>query len=225
MPSDDGTALISPDSHIIERDDLWAERLPETLRDRLPDRYRPRPGSPRRRAAEDQPAGATADRRSNTPIFGAGTDPTKRIAEMEQDGLSAEVIYPTTAMTMFHMEDAELQEACFRVYNDNLIEYCSVAPDRVYGISLLSAYNIDHAVKELERCRKAGLVGTMVWMTPHPSLPFDRSDHYDRLWAAAQEMEGSSEPPHQYGVRRQIKRADVALERDGTGEEIRLRGS
>ena len=188
MPTENGPVLISPDSHIIEPDDLWVERIPGALKDRLPDRYHPRPGGPRRQPPAGEPAGATADRRSNTPIFGAGTDPTTRISEMEQDGLTAEVIYPTTAMTMFHMEDAELQEACFRIYNDNLIEYCSVSPDRVYGISLLSAYNIDNAVKELERCRKAGLVGTMVWMAPHPTLPFDRSDHYDRLWAAAAEM-------------------------------------
>ena len=59
----------------------------------------------------------------------------------------------------------------------------------VYRVSLLSAYNIDNAIKEMERCRKAGLVGTMVWMTPHPTLPFDRSEHYDRLWAVAEELE------------------------------------
>src|SRR5438445_69732 len=141
--------LISPDSHIIERPDLWVERLPNSVKDRLPDEYRPRPPRQRDGAASPAPAreqsGASADRRSNTPIFGAGIDPNKRIPEMEQDGLTAEVLYCTRAMQMYHIEDAELQEACFRAYNDELIEYCSVAPDRVYGIALISAYTIDNA--------------------------------------------------------------------------------
>ncbi|MSQ23004.1 MAG: hypothetical protein EXR58_00375 [Chloroflexi bacterium] len=47
------------------------------------------------------------------------------------------------AINMFHMEDATLQEECSPIYNDNLIEYCSVAPDHIYGICLLSAYDID----------------------------------------------------------------------------------
>src|SRR5258708_6128622 len=64
-----------------------------------------------------------------------------------------------------------------------------MAQDRLYGIALIPVYNIDNAIKELERCRKAGLVGAMVWMTPHPDLPFSKGDHYDRFWAAAQATE------------------------------------
>jgi predicted TIM-barrel fold metal-dependent hydrolase len=180
--------LISPDSHIIERTELWAERLPGELKQRLPGRFRdpkPRPAPP----PEAEMVGATADRRSNQPIHGAGIDPSRRISEMERDGLTAEVLYPTEAMHLFHLEDAKLQEECFRVYNDNLRDYCSVAKDRIYGIGLIAVYDIDNAIKELERCRKAGMVGGMVWMTPNPELPFSRLDHYDRFWAAAQELE------------------------------------
>jgi predicted TIM-barrel fold metal-dependent hydrolase len=182
--------LISPDSHIIERPELWVERLPEKFRDELPDEYRPRPARQNGGEAKALPrqSGASADRRSNTPIFGAGIDPNKRVGEMEQDGLTAEVLYCTKAMQMFHLEDEDLQEACFRAYNDELHEYCSVARDRIYGIGLISLYNIDHAIKELQRCRNAGMVGAMVWMTPHPDLPFSRSEHYERFWAAAQDL-------------------------------------
>ena len=41
-------------------------------------------------------------------------------------------------------------------------DYCNAAPDRIYGIGLISVYNIDNAIKELERCRQAGMVGGMV---------------------------------------------------------------
>jgi predicted TIM-barrel fold metal-dependent hydrolase len=85
------------------------------------------------------------------------------------------------------MENSALQEACFKVYNDWLIEYCQVAPKRLLGIACISVYDIDHAVQELERCVKAGLKGAMIWMVAHPDLPFYAS-HYDRFWAAAQSL-------------------------------------
>src|SRR5260221_6161503 len=113
-----------------------------------------------------------------------GHDPNARIKEMEVDGLSAEVLYPTLMLKLFALEDAGLQEACFRVYNDWLIEYCSVNREHLVGVASISAYDIDHAVKELERCRKAGLRGALIWQAPHPDLPF-HSKHYDRFWASA----------------------------------------
>jgi len=116
-----------------------------------------------------------------------GWDPIERMKDMEQDGVSAEVLYPSLGLGLFCVEDAELQESLFRTYNDWLIEYCQKVPDRLYGIALISAYNIDHAIAEMERCKKAGVVGTMIWQVPHPSLPFV-SDHYERFWAASQDL-------------------------------------
>jgi uncharacterized protein len=95
------------------------------------------------------------------------------------------VLYPSFAMNLFGLQDAALQEACFRVYNDWILEYCSVAPDRLYGVSCIATYDIDHGVAELERCRKAGLPGALVWQAPPPELSF-ATNHYERLWAAAQ---------------------------------------
>jgi len=58
----------------------------------------------------------------------AGTIRTRASRRLEVDGLSAEgaTILPTLMLKLFALEDAGLQEACFRVYNDWLIEYCSV---------------------------------------------------------------------------------------------------
>lgn len=185
----DRQVLISSDSHIMERPELWVERLSEPFRERLPAELQPQALAGRAAAPEPEPTGAPVARRSHRGHAGAGTDRNKRVAEMDRDGISAEVIYPTKASQIFRMEDAELQEACFRAYNDELLDYCSVAPDRLYGLGLISVYNVDNAIKELERCRTAGMVGASVWMTPHPDLPFSRSDHYDRFWAAAQDFE------------------------------------
>ncbi|MGH7774903.1 MAG: amidohydrolase family protein [Candidatus Binatia bacterium] len=161
--------IISADSHVMEPPELWATGVPAPFRDSAP-RFPPHKVG---EGFQKHPG---------------GHDPHARISEMEVDGLNAEVLYPTLGLDLFALDDAALQEACFRTYNDWLIEYCQVAPERLIGIPSISVYNIDHAVKELERCHKAGLKGAIIWQAPHADLPF-YSDHYDRLWAAAQDLD------------------------------------
>jgi predicted TIM-barrel fold metal-dependent hydrolase len=161
--------IVSADSHVMEPVDLWKKGVPERYREAAP-------------VFAPHKLGEGFQQRAG------GGDPHARIREMELDGLSAEVLYPTLALGLFAQNDAGLQQACFRLYNDWLVDYCSVAPNRLIGIAAISVYDIDHAVKELERCRKAGLRGALIWQAPHPELPF-QSSHYERLWAAAQDLE------------------------------------
>lgn len=161
--------LISADSHVVEDPDLWKTRLPAALRESAPT-YPP--------LSVGGPFQAHA----------GGHDPRERIKEMAVDGVSGEVLYPSLAMDQYSIEDARLQEACFRVYNDWIIEYCSVAPDRLFGIAMISTYDADHAVAELQRCKSAGLRGAMIWQAPPEQLTFS-TDHYERFWAAAQDLD------------------------------------
>jgi predicted TIM-barrel fold metal-dependent hydrolase len=117
-----------------------------------------------------------------------GWDPAERVQEMAKDGVSAEVLYPTLGLNLFGLDDARLQEACFQVYNDWLIDYCQVALDRLIGIACIPVYDIEIGVAEMERCRKAGMKGALIWQAPHPDLPF-HSEHYEPLWNAAEELE------------------------------------
>ena len=169
MASSGEELLISADSHVIEDPHFWQNRLPAALKDQAP----------------------VFPEREVGGLFQAhpgGWDPHERVKEMAVDGVSGEVLYPSFAMNLFGLQNAALQEACFRVYNDWILEYCSVAPDRLYGVSCIATYDIDHGVTELERCRKAGLPGALVWQAPPPEFSF-ATDHYERLWAAAQDLE------------------------------------
>ena len=98
---------------------------------------------------------------------------------MAQDGVSGEVLYPSLGLGFFCVEDPVFQESLFRTYNDWLIQYCKGAPDRLFGVALISAFDVDHAIAEMERCKKEGMVGTLIWQVPHKDLPFT-SDHYER---------------------------------------------
>jgi predicted TIM-barrel fold metal-dependent hydrolase len=157
--------IISADSHVIEPNDLWTERLPARFKEQAP-KYA---------------------KRTVFEAHDGGKDPVRRVKEMAMDGVSCEVLYASLALNQFALTDAELQEACFRVYNDWLIEYCSHAPDRLIGLALISAYNIDNAIAETIRCKKAGMRGITVWQVPPDGLSFTTT-HYDRLWATCQEL-------------------------------------
>ncbi|MDE3078224.1 MAG: amidohydrolase, partial [Chloroflexota bacterium] len=117
-----------------------------------------------------------------------GWDPRARVREMAADGVSAEVLYPSLTLDLFGLTDPTLQEACFRAYNDWIVEYCAAAPERLVGLACISAFNIDHALAELRRCKEAGLCGAIVWQAPPDELSFV-TDHYERLWSAAEDME------------------------------------
>lgn len=158
--------LISADSHVIEPADLWVKKLPASMQAQAP-RY-------------EEIRGFQAHQ--------GGTDPVLRGEEMAVDGVSAEVLYPTNAMDQFGITDVALQEACFRVYNDWLMAYCGHLPERLFGIAAISLYRIDNAILEMKRCKAAGMHGAMVWQAPPAELPFS-SAHYNKFWAAAQEME------------------------------------
>jgi predicted TIM-barrel fold metal-dependent hydrolase len=161
--------IISADSHVMEPHELWVQRLPAAFADTAPRFAAPKVGE-------------------GLLQHDGGFNAHVRIREMAEDGVSAEVLYPTLGLKLFGLDDAALQEACFRVFNDWLIDYCQVNLDRLVGIACISVYDIDHAIQELERCKKAGLRGALIWQAPHADLPF-YSDHYDRFWAAAQDLE------------------------------------
>jgi predicted TIM-barrel fold metal-dependent hydrolase len=161
--------LISADSHVMEPHDLWEKALTPRFGDAAPKFKKLAVGESFQHHA-------------------GGTDPHARVKEMAQDGVSAEVLYPTLGLSLFGLDDAKLQEACFQVYNDWLMDYCKVSPDRLIGIAAIAVYDIDVAVKELRRCKEAGLKGAIVWEVPHADLPF-HSSHYDPFWAACQELD------------------------------------
>jgi predicted TIM-barrel fold metal-dependent hydrolase len=153
---------------MTEPPDLWEKRLPAALRDRAP-RF------------------ANRDDASSGRARAGGWDPYERLKDQAYDSISAEVLYPTRGAIAWVVGDVELEEACCRAYNDWMIEFCSVAPQRFWGLGMISLWNIEHAVQEQERCRKAGLRGADIGLMPAAELPYS-SEHYEPFWAACQDL-------------------------------------
>ena len=116
-----------------------------------------------------------------------GWDPLERMKDMVTDGVAAEVLYPSLGLGLFCLEDAALQEALFRTYNDWLIEYCQKVPDRLFGIALISMFDIDHAIAEMKRCKEQDCRHDD--LASAASQAAFTSEHYERFWAASQDLE------------------------------------
>ncbi|HEX9661928.1 MAG TPA: amidohydrolase, partial [Candidatus Binatia bacterium] len=164
-------SIISSDSHVIEVPDLWEKGMPASFRERAPKMFFDDKrdawmfGSPEVQIqavgglfmAGQQPENLEKFRRAGFAVARpGGWDPIVRQDDMFVDGVAAEVLYPSLGLGLFCVKDAALQESLFRTYNDWIIEYCNKVPDRLYGIALISMYDVDHALAEMERCKKAG---------------------------------------------------------------------
>jgi predicted TIM-barrel fold metal-dependent hydrolase len=195
--------LISADSHVLEPSDLWTKGLPAAMRDRAPRVFfNEAKGFWMFGCEEVVPqsitfsfvAGVDLDDLPEMHQAGyaaarpGGWDPKARLEDMVADGVSAEVLYPSLGLGLYWIEDPAFQEACFRAYNDWLIEYCGAMPDRLIGIAMISLYDVDHAAAELRRCKDAGLRGALIWERPPDSHSFQNTAN-DPFWAAAQEMD------------------------------------
>ena len=113
------------------------------------------------------------------------TDPALRVADMDRDGVQAEVIYGILGAAT-RLGDHEAAAEMFRIYNDWLVEFCKVHPDRYLGLACLPYGDIGAAVEEIYRVAKLGLRGMELscsWdMEPmwHPA--------WDPLWAAVNDV-------------------------------------
>jgi predicted TIM-barrel fold metal-dependent hydrolase len=163
--------LISCDDHMDLGQlpaDLWLTRLPQSLRHRAP-KVEERDGLAVW-VCDGKPWGSWVGKppKSNAPkpflnaFDRVGmTDQSARrpavaelrLADMDRDGVQTHVIYgPIFSITT---DDPVLRDACYRTYNDWLLEFCSAAPQRLVGVPMLPE-TPESALAELERLAKQG---------------------------------------------------------------------
>jgi predicted TIM-barrel fold metal-dependent hydrolase len=191
--------LISADSHIYEPGDLWWKALGQRFGDRTPralDTYQGQPGKffysgyqgcPVMRLREqNSPQTEAAAVEAAEKGFGAcGYDPTVRVKFQAEAGLAAEVLNPTSMLSILRNPDAEVVQACAAVFNDWEAAFVSHDRRRLIGVSVIPLYDVDWAVSELERTLGNSLLTPMIPCQAPSGCPPYRDPVYDRFWAAA----------------------------------------
>jgi predicted TIM-barrel fold metal-dependent hydrolase len=186
---------ISADSHICETPDLFTSRVDRAMRDQVPYLAADEklgeawhfPNGLVTSLAAFASAGTWQGKTNSAMSFAevpkGAWEPTARLHEMQTDGVTAEVLYPSYAMQLFStVMDPSVQMACARAYNDWLHEYCSAAPDRLKGVGILPATDLDTALVETRRLAKLGYVDVLIDAHPPASRYYD-DPQWEPLWA------------------------------------------
>jgi predicted TIM-barrel fold metal-dependent hydrolase len=118
-------------------------------------------------------------------------DPARRVAELEGQGVMAEVLFgngaPFAAGRVDFAPDPEQTRQANMAFNRWVVDFCSEAPGRLHGQALVSFDDVDQAVKDVHWAKEQGLVGIL--MPPlYPGSKFFFDPALDPIWAACQEV-------------------------------------
>jgi len=190
--------LISADSHIAETEDCYADIDPK-FRDR-----RPRKGYDARGTAILEipdvginiPLGTvcTVGRRPQDlgkpmrweELHPSGWDPKARLGIQDDDGIAAEVLYPSVGMAICNHPDPDYMKACFDAYNRWLAGFCETDPKRLLGVGMASLRTIEDGLAEIEQIKEMGFRSVMF-----PGTPTVEDYHhpcYDPIWEACVDL-------------------------------------
>jgi predicted TIM-barrel fold metal-dependent hydrolase len=179
-----GTVVVSADSHIMETEDLWKDRLPARFQDRAPKLWYDSDGFSHLEAE-----GRLLDTPGLNTMLVEGRegmrDPNVRIKDLDLEGVDKEIIFPQRTLALAGLQDLELREACMRAYNEWLSEYCKFAPDRFYGVGILNWWEPEKAKDGLQELRGLGYHAMEIPSTP-PGV-FYNSRSMEPLWDAIEE--------------------------------------
>jgi predicted TIM-barrel fold metal-dependent hydrolase len=104
------------------------------------------------------------------------------------------VLYPNVsgfgAGKFSRLADDHLRYQLLRAYNDYLTDWSSADPNRLLPVMAVPFWDIDLSVQEMTRCKEQGHRGMIFSQSPeHFGTPVLSDPHWDRLWAAAQDLE------------------------------------
>ena len=167
-------ALISADSHANPIPTFWREYLPAQFRDRAPTMestdegdyvifegtrklFGTLAGVGGKDTKDYKHVGKVSDTREG------GWDPAARIADLDLDGVDAEVIFGGGPLKT---SDPELYEASFHAYNRWLADFCSHAPDRLLGVAYVPVLDAGRAAQCVRAAADQGYRGVLI-----PSFP------------------------------------------------------
>ena len=125
----------------------------------------------------------------------------RRVAELEADGVVAEVLFPNTIPPFFpsgnlvapqpSSEEYERRWAGLKAHNRWMVDFCAEAPGRRAGIAQIMLNDVDDAVGEIRWAKDAGLTGGILLPGVPPGAPVPQlhSAEYEPIWAACADLD------------------------------------
>ena len=191
--------VISADSHVDEPEDLY-DRLPREYWERRP-RVEKLDGvnwlviDGQAALPMDEPNPLTEEdkkrefRKKDSETGGRydGTDIPLRLLDMEEDGISGEVIYPNGIFVVFKSPDPDFQTTIARLHNDFFNDVFRDHSDKFLPSATIPIADISAGVNEIQRTAKLGY-RSMSLPVSMPSTPYYKPV-YHPLWETLENLE------------------------------------
>lgn len=206
--------VFDVDNHVTETADIWTDRMSPKWGDLIPHtntvdgvqywfigdkklatvtassfmRLNPDTGE---RVRQPPSGGFFADG-GYRDLHPSSYDPRARLAAMDELGVRAAVLYPNLNLVVSdlheHVDDPEYKIEVIRAYNDWLVEWASVDPERLIPVALVAYFDAAAAAEEVYRCKELGHRGlVMTGMPQKHSKPPLAHPYWAPLWKAAED--------------------------------------
>ncbi len=201
--------VFSADSHVLEPGDLFTGGLPASLKryaihtrredgmiitgteDKVIHRMRLGP-------QREHPMGPNVERQGLRELDG-------RLADMEIEGVDAEICFPSLGLWLYCLGSAEAEAASARFYNDWNDSFLSKYPQRFVRCGMLPVLDFSTTLAELDYLAAKGYRAAMLPAVTPQNLPKYNDEKWDPIFAKGAE----------HGI--------VFVMHTGTGQETVLR--
>ncbi len=172
--------VFSCDAHVAEPNDLFVERMPAHLAAhtvmvkeedgvrtvwigdrmvlRMPTNFSAQKSGVTDEAFARQSGGSVVD----TKRRGA-RDLALRAADMDRDGVDAELVFPTLGLMVPRIEDREAQSVACAIWNDWAWDYTEPMRDRLIPSAMIPCIDFDDALAECKRTAAKGFAAFTLW--------------------------------------------------------------
>ncbi|HEX3899404.1 MAG TPA: amidohydrolase family protein [Mycobacteriales bacterium] len=188
-----GTEVFSADNHISLSEDIFFERAPEGVKERVPRVMNVGGGWVVGLEGKSVLVKEFIDvLQQYDPVPGSHAgDVDARLAALESEGVHSELAFPNSILALFGWPDREVRETCFRIYNEYIAEVQERSGNRIYGVGLINWWDADGARRTLAELASFGLKTFLMPLVPgkdEDKRPIDYcAASMDGVWDAIEE--------------------------------------
>jgi predicted TIM-barrel fold metal-dependent hydrolase len=184
----------SGDSHFLEPEGLWRDRLPARLAELVPRAEKDPDGKWETVYVDGQAFRRRLPSIAQEEFFNASMrapgsgDVEKRLPDLNGEGIWSELVFPSLGMWASSFRTPEVLREAMRASNDWARETILDYSPRLIPTAQVSTLDIGDAVAELERCGGMGFKAVFLTVAPHPQSPDYNRDEWEPFWAAAEDI-------------------------------------
>ena len=188
--------MVSADCHAQEPADLWAKRIDNEFRHRIPRREVDENGTQWSITEGHRPM-KIRDLRlegEDKQRDGSGYIVEERIRDMKRDGIDVELIFPNKGLSMWATPDPVFSQAMCSVWNDWADESYGEHRDSMIPVGSIAPGDLEGAIAEVNRLAKMGfrvlsLPNRPVWGPGDGKEINYNLPHFDPLWQAIEDVD------------------------------------